>query len=226
MLPDRLQEICLDLYHQINITQVHLLPRDRLEIYDAINEIDGTISSKFHKFLAIKTADFVLPIWTELVPGDDLVPRIFEIAKGLLNGSLSKEETAKDRNLFYLASGSEEYIVGIPQRARAVKEVVTLVLKIIFDINPITSELVEQMARGFTDETMIELGTTEVATPAVLAYSGFDLGFSLTEDTEDMVSPENIDTFEPEKRLEFWKWWLTEAIPQAWELAQQSVENK
>ncbi len=28
-----------------------------------------------------------------------------------------------------------------------------------------------------------------------------------------------------QKRLEFWEWWLTEAIPQAWELAQQSSSS-
>ena len=27
-------------------------------------------------------------------------------------------------------------------------------------------------------------------------------------------------TFDANKRLEFWEWWMTEAIPQAWELAQ------
>lgn len=30
------------------------------------------------------------------------------------------------------------------------------------------------------------------------------------------------DEFDAKKRLEFWEWWLTEAIPQAWELAKQS----
>lgn len=29
-------------------------------------------------------------------------------------------------------------------------------------------------------------------------------------------------TFDPTKRLEFWQWWLTEAIPQAWEMANQT----
>ncbi len=28
--------------------------------------------------------------------------------------------------------------------------------------------------------------------------------------------------FDPIKRLEFWEWWLTEAIPQAWEMAEQT----
>jgi len=29
--------------------------------------------------------------------------------------------------------------------------------------------------------------------------------------------------FDVQIELEFWEWWLTEAIPQAWELAQQSI---
>ena len=28
--------------------------------------------------------------------------------------------------------------------------------------------------------------------------------------------------FDPIKRLEFWEWWLTEAVPQAWEIAEQT----
>jgi len=31
--------------------------------------------------------------------------------------------------------------------------------------------------------------------------------------------------YDVQKRLEFWEWWLTEAIPQAWELAQQSISS-
>lgn len=32
-------------------------------------------------------------------------------------------------------------------------------------------------------------------------------------------------SFDKLKQLEFWKWWLTEAIPQAWELAHQSINQ-
>jgi hypothetical protein len=33
-------------------------------------------------------------------------------------------------------------------------------------------------------------------------------------------------TYSVQKRLEFWEWWLTEAIPQAWELAEKSVADQ
>ncbi len=32
-------------------------------------------------------------------------------------------------------------------------------------------------------------------------------------------------SFDKKKRLEFWEWWLTEAIPQAWDLAQTSYQS-
>jgi hypothetical protein len=32
--------------------------------------------------------------------------------------------------------------------------------------------------------------------------------------------------FDDRKRLEFWEWWLTEAIPQAWDLGQDSYQKK
>jgi len=31
--------------------------------------------------------------------------------------------------------------------------------------------------------------------------------------------------FDPNKRLEFWEWWLNEAIPQAWELANNTLKD-
>lgn len=38
-------------------------------------------------------------------------------------------------------------------------------------------------------------------------------------------SPYPIE-FDDRKRLEFWEWWLTEAIPQAWDLGQSSYQKK
>lgn len=62
------------------------------------------------------------------------------------------------------------------------------------------------------------------------------LDLTITENTEDWEASDAAWSaesavsgirFEPhekdglEERIEFWEWWLTEAIPQAWELAEK-----
>jgi len=41
----------------------------------------------------------------------------------------------------------------------------------------------------------------------------------------DYAAKDWIERINNQLSLEFWEWWLTEAIPQAWELAQQSISS-
>jgi hypothetical protein len=52
--------------------------------------------------------------------------------------------------------------------------------------------------------------------------------WSVTDDFEQTIESQNYKPleFDSIKRLEFWEWWLTEAIPQAWELAEKSVAGQ
>lgn len=56
------------------------------------------------------------------------------------------------------------------------------------------------------------MGEGAATGPAIKAYSGI---------FEDNLS---TDEFDPDKRPEFWMWWLTEAIPGAW-AAESAVDE-
>lgn len=206
-----------------------LLPKYRFSLYKLIASLDAPIDIKLYGWLDMFTAKRVSPIWEQALPGDNFVFRMLDVAEGLLTGKLSYKETEEERNFFYYASGSEMYNENISNRPRAAKEAAYIALKTVCGVVPFGNFDIEQIERGFPDEIIIELGETDVAAPAVLAYSGFDTDFDYDEGEGDnnnfIDSNPNMNVsskFDPDKRREFWEWWLKEAIPQAWELAQQS----
>ncbi|MBN9390848.1 MAG: hypothetical protein J0I20_22655 [Chloroflexi bacterium] len=90
----------------------------------------------------------------------------------------------------------------------------------------------DDILQGYPDEMFIGL-FVDCASMAVCAYSGISFDWDIVDDEVNegindfqkvlnLVNTTFAPEFIPEKRLEFWKWWLKEAIPQAWELAQQS----
>jgi hypothetical protein len=64
-----------------------------------------------------------------------------------------------------------------------------------------------------TDEELRDFSGRDAASAAILAYATI---------TEDNYPTGKLD---PSKCLEFWEWWLTEAIPQVWELTPQIREQ-
>jgi hypothetical protein len=60
---------------------------------------------------------------------------------------------------------------------------------------------------------------------ASIAMASYSFKESEKTDLIDKRQINDLENFDPQKRLEFWEWWLTEAIPQAWELAQQSTNQ-
>ncbi len=57
---------------------------------------------------------------------------------------------------------------------------------------------------------------------ALKAYTATDENPPGAVDMEEIIIPIEFDA---RKRLEFWEWWLTEAIPEAWKLAAQSSKH-
>ena len=65
-----------------------------------------------------------------------------------------------------------------------------------------------------------DVHVNDFTVPAIEAYSSIDE--SPRGDSNCFPPPKPIK-YDLSKRLEFWEWWLTEAIPQAWELAETSL---
>ncbi|MBN9390196.1 MAG: hypothetical protein J0I20_19370 [Chloroflexi bacterium] len=63
----------------------------------------------------------------------------------------------------------------------------------------------------------------EVADDAVTAYTIIDRN---KPGATELLAPPLPFEYDLNKRLEFWEWWLTEAIPQAWELANRTYTKR
>jgi hypothetical protein len=157
-------------------------------------------------WLAILTAEKVLPIWQEkrISPEGEKREHLWgnpnltlEIGKNLIYVKKPIQETLSYLNgLFYYPSpdkgGAKDGIIGY-LASRAASDGLEVLL---FGV----SILIDTGALFYTDDER-SFAPHDFAAMAVNAYAGFE-EHELTQ-----------------KRLEFWEWWLTEAIPQAWELA-------
>jgi len=216
-----------------------LLPKYRLDIYRIIiEELETVLALKVFGWLEFLTAQYITKIWDQEMPNDDFVPNMLRITKNLLLGIQTLDETSHERSMFYHAAGSEEYNEFISTKSRATMLAAYTALSTACGKFPFQYADIEQIERNFSDEILFGLNGSDTATFAVIAFSGFNLDYEYETNTNE-TNPDNEEVFEespiskdpailfePKKRLEFWEWWLTEAIPQAWELANQSYQNR
>ena len=219
MLSDELQLAIAKMSLIIHNNSAHdLLPIQRLEFYRLIfNNSAETFAFTFIKWLGFISATKIKSIWSQSLPGNDLVPRILIVAEGLINGYLTLSDTADERELFYNAVGGIDD--EIEPRLRAIIEAAYLSLSIISDFKSLYNNTSE-VERGLPDEILISLGGFDVENLAVIAYSGFNYDLEYADNENAMITH-----FDSQKRLEFWEWWLTETIPQAWKIAQETYKD-
>jgi hypothetical protein len=222
-----------------------LLPKYRLPIYKAVQEKAPDVEYKFYGWLALITAEKVLPIWEDLMPDDeepnaaenapiyerittfDLPFTMLDIAEDLLLEKITAKDVAEELELFYNWTGNfGEYQEEepVPGRAVAVVDTCYAALMAAFPIRPFEEISPRQIEEGLPDEISSDW-RADVASAAVLAYSGlaYDddviIGADLVNNGEGAMKALMATThpnFQPEKRREFWEWWLNEALPEAW----------
>jgi immunity protein Imm5 of predicted polymorphic toxin system len=196
--------------------------RKRREIYKLLNVDSETTSNSRHKFLAIQSAEFVLPLFRPIYPDDSLVFELFKGAKAFSENrvdNFEKLDEIEDKG--YHASQwfgdnfeneQREY-----QSAYAGFAAYKSLVEVRHMIDP--WKYVNNMSKGnnvmrfgstdhsgwvsgqdFTDEEwnhLAALGDTSAA--ASFAYS--------TTSTSDRCRPKLL--------YEFWKWWTEVALPKA-----------
>ena len=220
MLPDMIQKSIEQMLLKTHQNSYHdLLPKERLIFYNFVQELsDQTIATTFFKWLSFLSASQVKFVWDESMLDNNFVSEILKTVEGILLKRLDLVDTTDRRELFYNAVGGI-YEETAP-RPRAAMEAAYLSLQLVSNAKSFQDYNIKEIERGFSDEIIISIGDFDVETFAVLAYSGFNYDFEYREDDSD----NNMSNFDSQKRLEFWKWWLTEAIPQAWELAQETYK--
>ena len=206
-----LEEVIQDPIHQLRAIK-------RLEIYKLLISAE-----KFNKIyqirgiLGIKSVKLIMPIWKSLVQTqgksfsnkDKVLPYDFlKASENLINGAGSIENARK-----MCASGW--YDVGYIHS------------KVIENNLPeemyyIPGAAVNLLHEIIGVEFLGKLQSWEQMSNDELAK------FSFACDVAGLVENSyiGIEKANNQRRLEFWIWWLTEAIPQAWELAQSSYQDK
>jgi hypothetical protein len=195
-LPDDLQQV---------ITQAHramardanreLRPFYRRGIYNALETTGEGRGRDAPARLALITARRVLPLWQRERPDDALPSRLVRLTEDVLNG---------------VAPPTAGEVAGEAwEQLEALSE-----------------------AGAISDACFFAGEAARAALGATLGWDPFDGVFLSTHETDADLDPWCSDTAkwaatawaggtwepgsDPVRRQEFWHWWLTEAVPQAW----------
>ena len=230
-VPEKLQQAIDFARQQVEQDDHHsLLPKDRLPIYKAIDELGMPLSKQLNAQLALITAQKVLPLWEMEQPDDTLFQDILSSTQKLFDGKLSPQEADEKYMLYYSMVGSDYYSEELNNIAYQSLETAYHAFCIGLGFKPFEGISPFQMQVGFPDDILIHYPTTDTACSAVIAYSGYAYDDEVFPTKLYLMSEKDItdaiakykQTFYPyfqkEKCLEFWHWWLDKAIPEACKL--------
>ncbi len=210
-----------------------LLPVYRKELYSRVTSYDEVFSNQWRGWLAIEAAQYVLPIFYQANFVVDAMPeRVYnlpnvsvDIAVNILRKTSVQDITIQSildqgyESFGILIQESFEDPESFPVNAVwAGKTTYNALLEVLgrdvfqrLQSNIVVGRTVDGKLnykpwQTLTDEMFVLRTDGDAAGSAALAFASSSISTSC-----DMS-----------KLLEFWEWWLTEAIPQAWELAERS----
>ncbi len=218
-IPDNIILLIKFLLRKIQNDPDHRLPaQKREEIYEAFGPSTDRQASRARGRLAVITARQVLSIFEQAIPDEDNPRKLIEMAEATLRGKLSVEdaihEAAEGHEIAGRLWGREDsevswnaYLAGTAAH-RALEEAAGVdPFKKVSWIRESDSVAQGEQTIPFDeipDEKLAEqLG--DAASAAAIAYA---------YDADQLMC-------DPKKLLDFWYWWLTEAIPAAWNWIEQ-----
>lgn len=208
MLPLELQRILVGLHQSLDNLDYELRPYQRIILYNALNYKDNPFGQRVVSYLALLSAQKVLPIWQDALPKQTLPQQMLDMAQDFLMGKLDFDSTFHNAgNLWNIYGNKTEYLkvsTKIDCAGGSSLEALNIALKLPpFNNLRINSEV---------QDIDLKPGYGDAASSAVKAYS-------------NVTYLDNTLYVDEELTLKFWKWWLTEAIPQAWQLAQETYHQ-
>jgi hypothetical protein len=179
--------------------QHKLGPLQRIPIYESFNSEENGYGDTAFLRLQLITAYHILPIWKEAQADNPLAEDLLKMAKQILQKEVDKEIFTDRLQEIWVDLEIAEINSTYSEKAFAAVSAAFETLHIIL--------------KGFDnwkewkfcdDDTDDDLGMwgNDSASWASNAWAGWIM---------------DMDAAHSQKRLEFWEWWLTEAIPQAWE---------
>lgn len=229
-----LQHLCATLLDSVRENPEHLMIIvQRVALYTVLGAtIDATFETYRHicttgrlpnrtghyryGYLAIRTAQYVLPIWRDdmqraLALDDtfpiDLPEQMLDTALGVLQGTRNIIEAERLLNgEYHHAFGA---LVNAPHPTYCAANAAYDALRMILGLPPFGRVL-----RGDETDVTIDVSQGDVVTSALAAYTAIDKNNS--PQINRHITPFIPIEFDRQKRLTFWEWWLTDAVPSVW----------
>ena len=189
----------------------------RRVIYEAFGTKSDPIASRARGWLGIFVARHVLPIFQEALPHEDLPQRLLEMAEGVVRGAVDAkiaiQEASEGHEVAGRLWGYEEadvpwnaYFAGSSADRALVEAAGWDPFQYLDRFHRVDltsgSDVQDEQTDRWNDEELAQIGG-DTASAAAVAYAC------------GVGSP----GCDPDKLREFWEWWLTQAIPEAWRAA-------
>jgi hypothetical protein len=193
--------------------QHRLKPYYRLALYNKIRTYSENFAQKLLAHLQIITIAYLSPLWQEEMLGTpyQTMPELtLSLAEDLLDGKISPDCQTLDYLKKLEAQIQQYYYQSSPVVSVRTKYIATALIQCLqtTDIYPFT-DLNTPKGQYIIDanhEDSLYLGMGgDIAATALIVTAG------------TLQANQWSSAFDPQKSLAFWVWWLTKAIPQAWE---------
>ena len=214
--PVRIQTLIYKTLDTIRRHPTHqFLPSIRREFYASIAPEDNAFAWRVRGWLAILSAQRVLPIFQEVFPEESLPADSIGLAEALLKRFVEQEAA---RGKISEADAIADSLWGYPDEEVPANAMLAgwaansaALAASGFDALSRLRNYIFNATPGAKSQTVITdldiLGQGDTASHAAMAASSDEVGHC-----------------DPEKLLVFWEWWLTEALSTAWKFALGSPE--
>jgi Immunity protein Imm5 len=208
----------------------HLKPIERLEIYESFNSDNDEVGRKAFVWLHILSARKVEKIWNTGINDyylRELGSQLLTLAEDILTGLVSKNSKIVKRvadSTYHAFGNIEDFPDNVVCSITAAEDAFNVAI----GFKPFKPVEIDDET---LDENLWDEQVWDAPSNAMRAYANF-YGYYEENENEEAEEVEISGQMtriltnaivsgksDPQKRLEFWEWWLTEAIPQAWEIA-------
>lgn len=210
------------------LESINILTTSENHLSKKVTEPPSSYDNYFHLtfpdlvllLLGVLSVEKVLPIWTKQSRQLDFEnvtspQKILETVRNVLNNKSTFSET-----VFVF---SEEFNLGLN-----IKSWVTYEMYCVYEAAYLTLDIVLNGLKINDEETFLDDSiiwyNANFLSATVKAYTITDN--SSAGEWEFLEKGSELIKIDIQKRLEFWEWWLTEAIPQAWQLAQETYQSQ
>jgi Immunity protein Imm5 len=193
--------------------QHRLKPYYRLALYNKIRLLSEPFAQSFLAHLQLVTVEYLAPLWQSEMLGTiyQTLPELtLNLAEDLLDGTVTTKSLTYDYVKGLEAQIQQYYYQQSPVVSARAKYIATAFSQCLNPHNIFPYQDLSTLKGTFTidesHEDSIYLGIGgDIAATALIAYAGI------------FHTNQWSSAFDLQKSLAFWVWWLTKAIPSAWE---------